>query len=56
MPIRHSEVEAAPRPGASYRCHVCRLELVLDLQTNKLAVVPFKTDPGTPPPRVPSDT
>lgn len=39
IPIRHSEVEERPRPHAIYRCHVCRIELVLDPATEKLAVV-----------------
>jgi hypothetical protein len=31
----------APEPKRVYRCHVCRLELVLDVQTGKLTVTPF---------------
>ncbi len=27
-----------------YRCHVCRLELVLDEKTHKLTVAPLPTD------------
>lgn len=37
--IRHHE--DLPRPQAIYRCHICRLELVLDPDTNKLTVAPF---------------
>jgi len=55
MPIRHSDIEAAPRPGATYRCHVCRLEFVLDLSTNRLTVAPMRTDPGPPEPKLPSE-
>ena len=55
MPIRHSDVEAAPRQGAKYRCHVCRLELILDLATNRLTVAPLSTDPGKPGPKLPSE-
>lgn len=39
--IRHSELEQAPRPRTHYRCHICRLELVLDPETNRLKVVPL---------------
>jgi hypothetical protein len=38
-----------PRPGAIYRCHVCRLELTMDEHTNKLTVPPFD---GAVPPRL----
>jgi hypothetical protein len=41
LPISHSEVESRPRPGFVYRCHVCRLELVLDTETEKLTVAPL---------------
>jgi hypothetical protein len=30
-----------PRPGTVYRCHVCRLELMIDEATNKLTIPPF---------------
>jgi len=36
--IRHSETEATPRVGVIYRCHICRLELVVDAETQKLRV------------------
>jgi len=39
--IRPTEPEATPRPGVVYRCHVCRLELVVDDQTQKLTVPPL---------------
>ena len=39
--IRHSETEATPRAGVIYRCHICRLELVVDNDTQKLRVRPF---------------
>jgi hypothetical protein len=38
-PIRHDE--DAPRPRTIYRCHVCRLELILDETTHKLTVAPL---------------
>jgi hypothetical protein len=44
IPIRHSETEDTPRPGSYYRCHVCRLELVLDPYTNKFVVRPLADD------------
>ena len=46
-PVRHGERDTdGPRPGQVYRCHVCRLELVLDTTTKKLTVTPFP--PETP--------
>ena len=36
--IRHSDVEERPLPGHDYRCHICRLDLVLDPLTQKLTV------------------
>jgi hypothetical protein len=39
--IRHSELELKPRAGERYRCHICRLELVLDPATDKLTVTPL---------------
>jgi hypothetical protein len=38
IPIRHSEVEERPRPKTVYRCYACRMELVLDEQTDKLVL------------------
>jgi hypothetical protein len=35
-PIRHRETEERPRLGVLYRCHLCRIELVLDATTNTL--------------------
>jgi transposase-like protein len=42
IPIRHSDVESKPREGARYRCHVCRLELTLNSETNRLTVTPIE--------------
>jgi hypothetical protein len=42
--IRHSEHEHKPRIGASYRCHICRLELTLDPETERLTVAPIRHD------------
>jgi hypothetical protein len=42
--IAHSDVEAKPRKDAHYRCHICRLELVLDPKTDRLVVAPFPPD------------
>lgn len=33
-----------PILGRVYRCHVCRLELVVDAHTNKLMVAPLPTE------------
>ncbi len=43
-PINHNEADDMPRPGALYRCHVCRLELMLDPGTAKLTVAPLRDD------------
>src|SRR5262245_48164543 len=37
--IRHTE--DTPFAGVVYRCHVCRLELILDTTTNRLIVAPL---------------
>jgi hypothetical protein len=37
--IRHDGL--APQPNQLYRCHVCRVELVLDETTGKLTVAPL---------------
>jgi rubredoxin len=39
------------RPEAIYRCHVCRLELVVDLGTDTLVLAPFPTPEPIPPPK-----
>jgi hypothetical protein len=36
------------RAGHHYRCHICRLELVIDESTNKLTVPPFDDDDTRP--------
>jgi hypothetical protein len=42
LAIHHGETEASPRAGVIYRCHICRLELILDPQTNKLVLAPVR--------------
>jgi predicted SprT family Zn-dependent metalloprotease len=37
--------EALPRPGVIYRCYVCRLELQLNQQGDKLELVPLPSRP-----------
>jgi hypothetical protein len=44
LPIRHNDLEERPRLDARYRCHICRLELVVDPRTNKLVVAPTPND------------
>jgi len=44
LPIRHSEVESRPRPQVLYRCHICRLELVLDPDADRLTIAPMPPD------------
>jgi len=36
-----------PQPSVIYRCNVCRLELVLDEQTNKMTVAPLQPNDVT---------
>jgi transposase-like protein len=45
--IRHSELEAKPRSDGQYRCHICRLELMLDTGTDRLTVAPMPFDNRT---------
>jgi len=42
--ILHHEFEEQPSVGASYRCHICRLDLVLDPTGNRLTVAPMIRD------------
>ena len=42
--IRHNPLEAKPRPPASYRCHVCLLDLVFDAATDQMTVAPMRDD------------
>jgi hypothetical protein len=44
LDIRHNELEAMPRAGVRYRCHVCRLELVIDPKTGGLTVPVIEVD------------
>ena len=43
--ITHDPATSMPTPNTVYRCHVCRLELVVDPFTNKLALAPLDTRP-----------
>jgi hypothetical protein len=44
LPIRHSSFEDRPRTGVTYRCHICRLELILDRDEQRLDVAPMRDD------------
>jgi hypothetical protein len=44
IPIRHSDLEEHPQSGHVYRCHICRLDLALEPDTQKLTVAPFRDD------------
>jgi len=48
-PIQHNESEATPRHGTRYRCHVCRLELQLNVSTDDLDVIPIEEPPAEAP-------
>jgi hypothetical protein len=39
--IQHENELALPRPNVIYRCHVCRLELIIDPATSKLVLAPM---------------
>jgi hypothetical protein len=39
--IHHQQEQ--PLPKVVYRCHACRMELVVDERTQKLALAPFPT-------------
>jgi hypothetical protein len=41
-PIAHRPIEAGPLPGTRYRCHVCRLELVIGEKNGELTLPPFE--------------
>jgi len=46
-PACQSQIEhdgPTPHPKRIYRCHICRLELVLDEHSSKLTVAPFHTE------------
>jgi hypothetical protein len=47
--IRHEGDE--PRPRRVYRCHVCRLELVLDEKAQTMIVAPLDDPPPAKPTR-----
>jgi hypothetical protein len=47
--IRHAH-EIQPSVGVVYRCHICRLELVLDAKANQLIVRDLRNAEGEPPP------
>ena len=46
-PIRQQLMAAGhpnPLPGVIYRCSVCRLELVIDPDSDRLIIAPLPTD------------
>jgi hypothetical protein len=43
-PFRFDAREEGPRIGVIYRCHVCRIELVLNPDTERLEVLPLRDD------------
>ena len=42
--IAHSELEVKPRPNTPYHCRVCGVDLLVDWDTNRLAVAPVPGD------------
>lgn len=47
--IRHDG--NTPEPNRIYRCHVCRLELVVDEQTRLMVIAPLSSPPENDPRR-----
>jgi hypothetical protein len=41
--LTHNGVEVSPRAAVIYRCYVCRLELRLNEQSDKLELMPLPT-------------
>jgi hypothetical protein len=39
--IRHFASESWPRAGVTYRCEICKIDLVLDRVSTKLVLAPF---------------
>jgi hypothetical protein len=46
--IHHAANEDRPRSNSLYRCHICRLELVLDPETDRLMIAPIREDEPEP--------
>ena len=42
--IRHEADEMLPRQGVVYRCHVCRLDLVVDATLRRLVLLDRERD------------
>jgi hypothetical protein len=42
--IRFNQFDTRPRFSVRYRCHVCRLELLLDSESGLLVVAPLPSD------------
>jgi len=38
------ELEDLPAAGQTYRCHVCRIELVFDPHARRMTVAPYEVD------------
>jgi hypothetical protein len=43
-PIRPSAHEDRPSPNTLYRCHICRIELVFDVNADKMIPAPIADD------------
>ena len=52
--IQHGEAGKVARPHARYRCHVCRLELVVNPETNVLTLTSLDDERDTRVRRPPS--
>ncbi|HMD37620.1 MAG TPA: hypothetical protein VKH42_21740 [Vicinamibacterales bacterium] len=42
--IQHSPAEATPSVGVTYRCPICRLELIVDPDRGKMTLAPMRAD------------
>ena len=56
LQIHHHDFEERPRTGTRYRCHICRMELVLDPETNTLAPILFNVPLNASHPEIDSVT
>jgi len=50
-PIRHNDFDPVPRLHTRYRCHLCRLELILDPELDVMTLAPMVAAVDDKPPR-----
>ena len=42
--IKHSTTETTPHSGVTYRCPICRLELIVDPDKGKMVLAPMRAN------------